>query len=50
MIASGTNDDQIKEQAIKAQMKTLRRLGVEQVLTGWTTSQELMRVVDMRQE
>lgn len=50
MIVSGCNDDEIKSQAIKEGMKTLRTTGVEQVLAGVTTLEELLRVVDMRQE
>lgn len=50
MIVSSCNDDEIKSQAIKEGMKTLRTTGVEQVLAGVTTLEELLRVVDMRQE
>jgi type II secretory ATPase GspE/PulE/Tfp pilus assembly ATPase PilB-like protein len=50
MIAAGTNDDQVKAQAIKKGMKTLRNAATEQVLTGVTTLAEILRVVDMRQE
>jgi type II secretory ATPase GspE/PulE/Tfp pilus assembly ATPase PilB-like protein len=48
MIASGSNDDVIKEQAVKEGMKTLRNSAIEQVINGVTTLTELMRVVDIR--
>jgi type IV pilus assembly protein PilB len=50
MIASGDNDDQIKQQAIEEGMKTLCATGAEQVLNGITTLAELLRVVDMREK
>ena len=50
MITARCSDDEIKAQAIKEGMRTLRESGLEQVLTGATTLEELLRVVDMRQE
>ena len=50
MIVAGKNDGEIKVQAIKDGMKTLRVIGLEQVLAGVTTIEELYRVVDMGQE
>jgi len=50
MIVTHCNDDAIKEQAMKEGMKTLKDSGVEQLLNGRTTLQELLRVVDMREQ
>ncbi len=50
MIVDASSDDAIKQQAIKEGMKTLRKNGLEQVLNGTTTLEELLRVVDMRME
>jgi len=50
MVVTGCSDDEIKAQAIKEGMKTLRASGIEEALAGTTTFEELLRVVDMRQE
>jgi len=50
MIINAENDDNIKRQAIAEGMKTLRRDGIEQVLNGTTTLEELQRLVDMEAE
>ena len=50
MIVDGSSNDQIKAQAIAEGMKTLRAQGLSQVLTGRTTLDELLRVIDMREE
>jgi type IV pilus assembly protein PilB len=50
MITERCSNDEIKAQAIKEGMRTLRESGLEQVLTGTTTLEELLRVVDMRQK
>ena len=50
MIVDGASDNQIKSGAIKHGMKTLRMQGIEQVIHGDTTLEELERVVDMREE
>jgi len=50
MIINADNDDNIKRQAIAEGMKTLRRDGIEQVLNGTTTLEELQRLVDMEAE
>jgi len=50
MIINADNDDKIKRQAIAEGMKTLRRDGIEQVLNGTTTLEELQRLVDMEAE
>jgi type II secretory ATPase GspE/PulE/Tfp pilus assembly ATPase PilB-like protein len=50
LITNADNDETIKQQAIAEGMKTLRQDGIEQVLTGGTTLNELLRVVDMRSE
>ena len=48
MILEGTSDDAVKQQAINEGMKTLRKSGVDEVINGLTTLDELMRVVDIR--
>lgn len=50
MIVEASSDDAIKRQTIAEGMKTLRKSGVEEVLNGVTTLEELTRVVDMRLE
>ena len=50
MIVNADNDDNIKRQAIAEGMKTLRKDGIEQVLNGTTTIEELRRLVDMEAE
>lgn len=50
MIVDGSSNDRIKAQAIAEGMKTLRTQGLSQVLTGRTTLDELLRVIDMREE
>lgn len=50
MIVDVSSDDAIKRQTIAEGMKSLRKSGVEEVLNGVTTLEELMRVVDMRLE
>jgi len=47
MIVGGESDDAIKHQAIKEGMKTLYKSAVDEVLSGATTLDELMRVVDV---
>ncbi len=47
MIVDGTDDDAIKTQAVSQGMRTLRQAAVDMVLAGWTTVEEIMRVVDM---
>ena len=49
-IINTESDEAIKQQAIKQGMKTLREDGIEQVLKGGTTLEELLRVVDIRSE
>jgi len=48
MIKNGSSDDEITNQAVKEGMKTLRKSGIEEVLEGKTTLEELHRLVDMR--
>jgi len=48
MIVEGNSADEIKAEAIKEGMKTLRLNGLEEVLAGRTTLEELERVVDVR--
>jgi type IV pilus assembly protein PilB len=48
MIVEGNSNDEIKEQAVKEGMKTLRIRGIEEVLAGRTTLEELQRGVDVR--
>jgi len=50
MIINADSDDAIKRQAISEGMKTLRKSGIEQVLNGSTTLEELQRLVDVRAE
>lgn len=49
LIVDKASDEQIKAQAIKEGMKTLKAQGISHVLKGTTTLQELSRVVDMRE-
>jgi type IV pilus assembly protein PilB len=48
MIIEGKSDTDIKEQAIKGGMKTLKVSGIEEVISQTTTIEELWRVVDMQ--
>jgi type IV pilus assembly protein PilB len=48
MISVGASDGEIKGQAIREGMKTLERSAIDEVLSGATTPEELMRVVDTR--
>jgi type IV pilus assembly protein PilB len=48
MIIEGKSDTDIKEQAIKEGMKTLKVNGIEEVISQTTTIEELWRVVDMQ--
>ena len=48
MIIEGNSTDEIKAQAINEGMRTLRLSGLEEVLAGKTTLEELERVVDVR--
>ena len=50
MIINTESDDAIKQQAIAEGMKTLRKDGIEHVLDGATTLEELRRLVDMGKE
>jgi len=50
MVVDAKSDDAIKLQAIAEGMHTLRRSGLEDVFTGVTSLEELMRLVDMRTE
>jgi len=48
MIVDSASDNQMKAEAIKQGMKTLKKRAIGQVLDGITTLDELLRVVDMR--
>jgi len=50
MVVNGASDDAVKQQAIAEGMHTLRRSGLEDVLNGVTSLEELVRLVDMRTE
>lgn len=50
MTVDGGSDDVIKQQAIKEGMKTLNKSTVDEVLNGVTSLDELMRVVDVRED
>ena len=49
LVVSGASDDAIKQTAISEGMKSLSASGIEAVLDGDTTVQELLRVIDMRE-
>ena len=48
MIADGSSDGQIKQQAVQEGMRTLTKAAIDDMLAGNTTIDELMRVVDLR--
>ncbi|MGA2071589.1 MAG: GspE/PulE family protein, partial [Sedimentisphaerales bacterium] len=48
MITDGCSDGQFKQQAIQEGMRTLTKAAIDEVLSGGTTIDELMRVVDLR--
>ena len=48
MITDGCSDGQFKQQAIQEGMRTLMKAAIDEVLSGGTTVDELMRVVDLR--
>ncbi|MGB8225724.1 MAG: GspE/PulE family protein [Sedimentisphaerales bacterium] len=48
MIIEGKSDTEIKEQGIREGMKTLKKSGIEAVISRTTTVEELWRVVDMQ--
>jgi type II secretory ATPase GspE/PulE/Tfp pilus assembly ATPase PilB-like protein len=50
MIVTGCNDTEIKARAVTEGMKTLKLSGLQQVINGNTTLEELQRVIDMRQD
>lgn len=50
MIVQGASDDQIKETAMTQGMRTLKDQGVSRVMQGNTALDELLRVIDMREE
>jgi type IV pilus assembly protein PilB len=50
MIIEGRSDTEIKEQAIKEGMKTLKTNGIEEIVSQTTTIEELWRVIDMQVE
>jgi len=50
IIVDGGSDDVIKQQAIEEGMKTLNKSAVDEVLNGVTAMDELMRVVDVRED
>jgi type IV pilus assembly protein PilB len=50
MIVDGRSDAAIKEQAIAEGMRTLRMSAIDEVRSGLTTVDEIMRVVDVRSD
>ena len=50
LIVEGVSEDQLKAEAMKQGMQTLRMHAVRQVLRGQTTSDEILRVIDMRED
>jgi type II secretory ATPase GspE/PulE/Tfp pilus assembly ATPase PilB-like protein len=50
MVIDTDGGNTVKQQAISEGMKTLRKSGIEQILNGSTTFEELLRFVDMETE
>jgi type II secretory ATPase GspE/PulE/Tfp pilus assembly ATPase PilB-like protein len=50
LIVQGASDDQLKACAVSQGMKTLKIQGTQKVLDGDTTLQELVRVVNVRED
>ena len=50
MVVDTGGGNTVKQQAINEGMKTLRKSGIEQILNGSTTFEELLRFVDMETE
>jgi len=50
MIVAGSDDGSIKQQAMKEGMRTLRVSAIDEVLSGATTPDELMRVIDVSED
>jgi type IV pilus assembly protein PilB len=50
MVVERASDDQIKTGAVTQGMKTLKKQGISLVLQGATTLEELIRVIDVREE
>jgi type IV pilus assembly protein PilB len=50
LIVEGACEDRIKETAMKQGMQTLRMQAIRQVLCGRTTADEILRVIDMRED
>ncbi len=48
MITDGCSDGQIKQQAIQEGMRTLTKSAIDEALSGNTTVDELVRIVDLR--
>lgn len=49
-IVAGASEDDVKEQALREGMKTLKMQAVEAVQKGRTTVEEILRVIDMREK
>ena len=49
MVVEGVSDDKLKECALTQGMKTLRMKGIERILEGSTTLEEITRVVNMKE-
>jgi type IV pilus assembly protein PilB len=50
MITEGRSDDELKTQALKEGMSTMRVSGIKRLLAGQTSFDEMRRVIDMRQK
>ena len=50
LIIDNASEDEIKDCAVMQGMKTLKNQGISKVLDGTTTLDELLRVIDMREE
>ncbi|RKY10129.1 MAG: type II secretion system protein GspE [Planctomycetota bacterium] len=50
MVVEGVSDDKLKACALAQGMKTLRMKGIERILEGSTTLEEITRVVNMKED
>jgi type II secretory ATPase GspE/PulE/Tfp pilus assembly ATPase PilB-like protein len=50
MVVEGVSDDKLKACALDQGMKTLRMKGIERILEGSTTLEEIARVVNMKED
>ncbi len=50
MIVEGSSDEKIRRQAVKEGMRSLKKSAIDEVVNGATTTEELIRVVDVGRE